>query len=382
MNFLSASLTELARGGRLFVGAVTAGTRTTNRDLLKEAYAFMKVSPANISEAMPATPWVSGRNWKTDWLGFPADSVVVNTSRQVFACIYAPPAPSTSEPVTVTAVEIETADGYVWRHLYTVSDALHDKYSWADKVPVAPMPDSFLTFWEPLADEDLRMESSTRLTTYPDYGAVLTPRVVNGYLVGASAVYGKVEANSRAYVKVETGANVGSGAILKPKFEAGVMTAEVVNQGSGYTDRATGWVIGNGTGAQISLVVSGGKIVAATIVGGSGYTWADILVTDGDESTLLMPVNFDYDQDLDRRFTLLSKTVKKLDEAATEALDLHFFLAETAEPMPVVRGQKGSRIIGPDTKTRFSFLSALKPASFKLSQEMLINTVITSGSTP
>jgi hypothetical protein len=53
MKFVPQSLIELARGNRLFVGAVEAGTPKVGYELASASYVFTKVSAGDVVEALP-----------------------------------------------------------------------------------------------------------------------------------------------------------------------------------------------------------------------------------------------------------------------------------------------------------------------------------------
>lgn len=380
MNFVSQSLIELARGNRLFLGAVDANTPIVDHELASASFVYTKLAPSEIAECLRATPWVSGRSYSRIG-GDIADSLVVNSAHQVFICMHAPAnGGATSEPVRTEAMEVEGADGYVWRYLFAVPSSALEKFGWSGLIPVQPMSPPPVTVFTIDTLSDLTI-AAPRLSVYPAANHVKPRAVVeNGELATIIVPYGKIAANRRVWVKVEEAVTTGEGAILSIQFQAGVMSATVVAGGTGYSTDAIATVVGNGTGARVAITVSSGSVIAAQVIAqGSGYTWAEAIVTDGASSGVAHPMNLDYETQLGRIYTVISKSVPILDEASTAPLDVHFFLAETPEPAVRVRGAKGSMLVGVETQTRFHFLSECKPASFRLDQEMLINTVITSG---
>jgi hypothetical protein len=381
MNFVPQSLIELARGNRLFVGAVEAGTPKVGYELASASYVFTKVSAGDVVEALSAIPWVSGRRY--DKVGQGPDALVVNTARQVFVCMFAPANnESTSEPNRVEAREVEGADGYVWRYLFTVTHALSEKFGWSGLVPLTPsvLDHSPVTVFDLDTGVDAAI-ANPRLSIYPSASGV-EPRAVveNGAIATITVPYGKIAAKRRVWVKVEAADTAGQGAVLDVAFQAGVMSVSVASQGTDYSSSAVVTLVGNGSGGRVAITVSAGKIIAAEVIEqGTGYTWADAIVTDGVGSGVAHPLNLDYATQLGTSKTVITKSIPVLDEGSSTPLDLHFFIAETPETAVRVRGTKGSMLLGVESQTRFHFLAECKANAFRLDQEMLINTVITSG---
>ena len=148
---------------------------------------------------------------------FDADFYVVNSSYQVYKCIYNGTSPSdpngkpsTIEPTGTSTSIITTADGYRWKYLYTI--------------PVGQV---------------LKFFSS-------EYMPVLSDTAVVGDAVG-----GEID------------------------------TVVIGSSGTGYNNGTYENVPikGDGVGGRVSLVVDGGKLVTATVTsGGSGYTFGKVVI--------------------------------------------------------------------------------------------------------
>jgi hypothetical protein len=148
---------------------------------------------------------------------YDSDFYVVNSTYQVYKCIYNGTSPSdpngrpsTVEPTGTSTSIITTTDGYRWKYMYTI--------------PVAQV---------------LKFFSS-------EYIPVLNDSAVNN-----NASNGEID------------------------------TVVIASSGSGYNNGTFDNVPinGDGTGGRVSLIVDGGRIVNATVTsGGTGYTFGKIVV--------------------------------------------------------------------------------------------------------
>ena len=148
---------------------------------------------------------------------YDADFFVVNSSYQVYKCIYNGTSPSdpngkpsTIEPTGTSTSVITTADGYRWKYMYTI--------------PVGQV---------------LKFFSN-------EYMPVLTDTAVISDAVG-----GEID------------------------------TVVIQSSGSGYNNGTYENVPikGDGTGGRVSIVVDGGKVVSATVTsGGSNYTFGKVII--------------------------------------------------------------------------------------------------------
>ena len=148
---------------------------------------------------------------------YDADFYVVNSTYQVYKCIYNGTSPSdpngkpsTIEPTGTSTSIITTSDGYRWKYMYTI--------------PVGQVLKFFSSEYMP---------------------------VLYDSAVGLNSIDGEVD------------------------------TVVITSAGSGYNNGTYENVPikGDGTGGRISIVVDGGKIVNATVTsGGSGYSFGQIII--------------------------------------------------------------------------------------------------------
>lgn len=148
---------------------------------------------------------------------YDADFYVVNSSYQVYKCIYNGTSPSdpngkpsTVEPTGTSTSVITTSDGYRWKYMYTI--------------PVGQVLKFFSGEYMP---------------------------VLSDVAVQSDAIGGEID------------------------------TVVIQASGAGYNNGTYENVPikGDGTGGRVSLVVDGGKVVSATVTsGGSGYTFGKVII--------------------------------------------------------------------------------------------------------
>jgi len=190
----------------------------------REMYAAKRVTASDVTHAVPRYDWVTGTVYDQyddqDTNLLDDDFYVMTDDYNVFKCLFnnsgAASTTKPTKPGTVTE-RFTTADGYIWRYMYTVTTADALKFLTNDYVPV-----------KTLASDD-----------------------------------------GSDQWDVQTGAVDGS-------IEVVLVTAG----GSGYfTGNTTVTITGDGTGATANATVSGGAVTAVTITNvGSGYTRASVAI--------------------------------------------------------------------------------------------------------
>jgi hypothetical protein len=200
----------------------------------------------DLSFVVPRYNWSSGAIYSAyddAQVGYPAQTYyVMNDNNQVYMCIQQSKNASGQAQVSTvqpsgntTGTPFDTADGYVWKFLYSISALDATKYISANYLPIklqgATDSDS------PAADvEQLAVQNNA----------------VVGQIVGYA---------------VDSG-------------------------GAGYTSTPTVTVTGNGTKAKAGATISGGQVVKVELIDssgnytlGSGYDFADVAVTGGGSPT-------------------------------------------------------------------------------------------------
>ena len=218
--------------------------RTLREERLARANLQSLKKVASSSFVIPRYNWTSGTiytGFNDATVGIPSNAYYVLTeNNEVYICLQqgksATGVANTSTVVpsySVAGVSVsqafETADGYRWKFLYSVSAALANSFLSAGFVPV-----SFQT------------DSSGVLSGIARDQALVQEAAVGGQILGGTVISG----------------------------------------GSGYTSAPTVTVVGNGTGAAATATISGGVVVKVEMNNesaglGSGYDYANFTFSGG-----------------------------------------------------------------------------------------------------
>ena len=200
----------------------------------------------DLSFVVPRYNWSSGAIYSAyddAQVGYPAQSYyVMNDNNQVYMCIQQSKNASGQAQVSTvqpsgntTGTPFDTADGYIWKFLYSISALDATKFISANYLPIK---------LQGATDSDSPAADVEQLA------------VQNAAIVGQIVGYA-----------VDSG-------------------------GSGYTSTPTITVTGNGTKAKAGATISGGQVVKVELIDssgnytlGSGYNYADVAVTGGGSPT-------------------------------------------------------------------------------------------------
>ena len=207
---------------------------------------------------IPRYNWTSGAVYSAyddDQQGYPTNAYyVMNSNQQIYMCLQQgrtnanPPqvVASTVQPTGNTTGEaFRTADGYMWKFLYSIGALKASKFISTAYIPVAKMQDS---------------DNATLLLDEVGVDSDSPAEDVEQQLVQQAAIAGQV----LGYV--------------------------VTNNGTGYTSPPTLTIVGDGNGqAKAVATVVGGQITKVTvkdssdgsIAFGEGYTRASVKITGG-----------------------------------------------------------------------------------------------------
>lgn len=198
------------------------------------------------SFVVPRYNWSSGTIYSAysdDLTGYPAQPYyVLNDNNQVYMCLQQSKSvtgvaqTSTVQPTgNTTGTPFETADGYMWKFLYSIGPLDANKFIAANYIPVKIVESTDSN--SPAAD----IEQET---------------VQNNAIVGQISGY------------------------------------EIESGGNGYSSTPNGTVVGNGTDAKLNLTISAGVVTVAEVVDssgtlafGSGYDYATVTVSGGGSPT-------------------------------------------------------------------------------------------------
>jgi hypothetical protein len=230
--------------------------------------AMKKVVVSSISKVITRYDWVNGTTYavynSANANLLSSNFYVFTTDFNVYKCIWNNnAAPSTVMPTGTGTTNITTADGYIWKYMYTVSPSDSLKYVTSAWIPVA----------------------------------------TNG-TVSAAAIAGTVE-----FIKVTNGGagytgtpvvtitGDGTGATATPVVVAGVITSiTVTSKGSGYTRITVAITGGNGSGATAtaSIAPPGGHGSNAPWELGGFNVMLDVTLNGSESGTF--PTNISYRQ--------------------------------------------------------------------------------------
>lgn len=207
----------------------------------------------DITFAVPRENWVSGAVYSAydDYLaGYPTNSYyAMNNNQQIYLCLQVgrqangTVIASTVQPTgNTTGTPFRTADGYMWKFIYSIGALKASKFISSAYIPVARMQDSALDnaeLDEIGVDSDSPAEDVEQQTVQNN--------AIGGQIVGYA----------------------------------------VTKAGSGYPSAPSATIIGDGTEAKATVNMNGGAIVSVTvrdsddgtIAFGSGYTFANIKLT-------------------------------------------------------------------------------------------------------
>ena len=275
-----------------------------------EVVALFKVNPDNCFRSIKTVHWTEGMSVEKydsnkSYIDYVYPYYVIVDNTHIFLCLdiaLNPTALSFQKPINIGSGSFDTPDGITWLKIYTIPSNHVDK----------------ITSYTPLTNDGIIQDTSiqsygiTSLNTQQIEGldTYLNP-IIELYNGGTNAVF-SVRTNSnikdiisnisviasgtnythKTYgILKESGLN-GSGAILSPIIENGVITNVQIHNNGAFYDSAICMVIGDGTGAKIDLTVSSGVISGVHIIsGGSNYTLNNtkLIVVSGDSARYLTP---------------------------------------------------------------------------------------------
>jgi hypothetical protein len=185
----------------------------------RDMYGVKRIQSADVTHAIPRYDWTSG----TVYVAYDDTSTslltdtfyVMTEDYNVYKCLFNnASAASTTKPTGTSSTRFTTADGYIWKFMYTVSTAKALKFLTSDYMPI-----------QTLASDDGTTQWS----------------------VQSAAVDGAIEV-----IKVTSG-------------------------GSGYATAPSVTIIGDGTGATANATITANVVTAVTITAaGTGYTKASV----------------------------------------------------------------------------------------------------------
>ena len=191
----------------------------------RDMYAAKRITTADVTHAIPRYDWTSGTVYvyydDTDTNLLESDNFYVITEDfNVYKCLWnAGATASTTKPTGVSTSPFTTADGYIWKYMYTVTTAKALKFLTNDYIPVQTLTsDGGEDQWD-----------------------------------------------------VQTAA-----------VDGGIHVVKVTAGGSGYATAPAVTITGDGTGATANSTITANVVTAVTITAvGTGYTRASVTFASG-----------------------------------------------------------------------------------------------------
>lgn len=190
----------------------------------RDMFGAKRVQASDVTHAIPRYDWTSGTIYDfyddQDTNLLSDDFFVMTDEYNVYKCLWnAAGAASTTKPTGVSTTPFTSADGYVWKYMYTVTTSNALKFLTVDYIPVQ--------------------------TLLSDDGS-------DQWDIQSAAIDGGIH-----YLKVTSG-------------------------GSGYVSAPDVIISGDGTGATANSVIGAGQVTSITITNpGSGYTRATVSFSTG-----------------------------------------------------------------------------------------------------
>jgi len=116
-------------------------TTSAINEFRRQAVGGKRVKAEDVINLIPRYFWGSGNTYAqyddTDTALFTKSFYVINSSEKVYKCLFNKSgSPSTSEPTLTQNSVFQTADGYIWKYMYTVSSSNNTKFSTGLYIPV------------------------------------------------------------------------------------------------------------------------------------------------------------------------------------------------------------------------------------------------------
>ena len=275
-----------------------------------ELVSFKRISPSDVSLTVRRINWVSGIIYTQydstiDYTS--GDFYVLTNDFNVYKCLDNNlGAPSTVKPTGFPISPIRTADGYLWKYMYSIAPIKRSKFLTSTKMPVQKsLTDKFYTNGS-ISNVVINYsgagydENTTVITVSGDgVGADFTPVVVEGEIVdiivnsvGSGYTYAVISAEGphdslkdatlTAVLSSSNSDLISDQSYIEQTAVSGAIYNVVsTSGGTNYTQGVTtATLVGDGTGAIISPNISQGSIVSYTVINfGSGYTYANIVLS-------------------------------------------------------------------------------------------------------
>lgn len=270
---------------------------TGQLEALDDLTALIKIDSSNLRLGLKNNAWTTATvyaQYDPDIVTYATPNYAIVGGTYVYKCLdNKNGTASTDAPTGTSTALIETADGYIWKYVGSVSGPEMFTFGTTEYVP-APTEIGITTVQGEISNFVNLVSTAT-----PFDAADTIKVVVSGNGTGASAASRSTTAGSdktltglyataggsaytEAYAIAYKDGLPGTGSTLTPVIVADAIDSITVSApGSDYVT-ASVLIIGDGTGAEATAVVSSGLITAVNVTaGGTGYTWAKAFIIPG-----------------------------------------------------------------------------------------------------
>jgi len=238
----------------------------------RDMFGAKRITASDVSHAIPRHNWSSGTVYDQyddqDTNLLDDDFYVITDEFNVYKCLFnAGASSSTTKPTGTSTAQFTTADGYIWKYMYTVSTANALKFLTNDYIPVQTLN----------SNDGSEQWNVQQAAVDGSINVVLVTNGGSGYLSAPS-------------VQI-TGD--GSGATANATITGDAVTAvTITNSGSGYTKATITFSGGSGSSAEARAIISpkGGHGSNAIEELGGKYVILNVRL-DGNEANTISTAN-------------------------------------------------------------------------------------------
>lgn len=280
-------------------------------DVVDESICLLQMTSADARLGLKTNAWVTGTIY-TAYNGADGDlnGYVSTTTGDIYKCLDNNlGAASTVAPLGQYVTPFSTADGYVWKYMGTSSSIDITSLGTTQYIPIKVSTASGSVQWD-VQQSAQPGELSSFVSPYEEFGTgtitttgikVISYNGAAGSVTPSTAGIVSVTLNAGAPQHIFTttpGAGYGpntwaivyDGTAVDGQCLAsatlsggGVSAITITNAGTAYTNGAVALVVGDGTGATLTVTLDGSNNVntITPAVAGSGYTWAEVIIIPG-----------------------------------------------------------------------------------------------------
>lgn len=248
-----------------------------------------KLSASNVRRMIRRVDWESNTVFdyyqSDDKYLADSDFYAVTSGRNVYKCLYnADGDPSTVEPSLTGTTPFTTADGYVWKYMFTIPSDDMDEFATTSYVPFSSNT-TIESAAVPGTIDVVRIDTSGNNWTIYESGSVIGVVSNNVFQIANTAESSNGHYVNSSFFVVSGG---GSGFLSEivsyvSNSSGNFLATEESNAnvafGSSYVLAPTIKISGDGTGAEAYAVVNTATAVIENVVvntPGNGYTWATV----------------------------------------------------------------------------------------------------------